>query len=222
MLYIVSTPIGNLEDITLRALRILKSVSFIVCEDTRVTRVLLDKYEIKAELVSLNAQNEQGKMQYVLSRLMGNTDCALVSDAGTPLISDPGARLIHEAIKQDIPVSTLPGPSALLAAITISGLPADCFLYEGFIPQKKGRKTFLESLITTDRTVVFYESVYRIEKLVGELNNVIPGRQIAVCRELTKMFEEAWRGTAKEVFEELPNKTIKGEFVIVVAPTWWK
>lgn len=222
MLYIISTPIGNLEDITLRALRLLKEADFILCEDTRVTKVLLEKYEIHKELISLNAQTESNKIPYVVNRLKGRENGALVSDAGTPLISDPGGRLIKAVIDAGIEVAAVPGPSAVLAALAISGLPADCFTFEGFIPQKKGRKTFLESLQDTERTIVFYESVYRIEKVLHELHAVIPERQIAVCRELTKMFEEVWRGTVTEVLANLSTKTIKGEFVLVIAPRWWK
>ncbi|MCE1190315.1 MAG: 16S rRNA (cytidine(1402)-2'-O)-methyltransferase [Ignavibacteria bacterium] len=222
MVYIVSTPIGNLEDITLRAMRILKEVDFIICEDSRVTRILLEKYEIHKELIALNAGNEEAKIGLILRKLSDGGSCALVSDAGTPLISDPGVRLISALIKSNIPVSSIPGPSAVLTALTLSGLPADAFTFEGFIPQKKGRKTFIEALVEADKTIIFYESVYRIEKLLQEMLPVIPTRAIAICRELTKFHEEVWRGTVTEIHAMLATKTIKGEFVVVVAPSWWK
>ena len=157
-LYIVSTPIGNLKDITLRALEILKEVDFIACEDTRVTGFLLNHYEIKKELVSVNANNESKKTDYILERITAGESCALVSDAGTPAISDPGIRLISAAIKMDINVVAVPGPSAVTAALTLSGLPTDAFIFEGFIPQKKGRQKKLQELSEEKRTIVIYES----------------------------------------------------------------
>ncbi len=222
MLYIVSTPIGNLKDITLRALEILKEVDFIACEDTRVTVNLLHHYEIKREMLSLNAVNENSKIDLIINRILSGESCALVSDAGTPGISDPGKRLIASAIGKNITVVPVPGASALLTALTISGLPADSFIFEGFIPQKKGRQKKLAKISQEERAVVIYESVYRIEKLINELNQFIPDREIAVCRELTKKFEEVWRGKPSEILNSLPGKTIKGEFVIVIAPSKWK
>ncbi len=222
MLYIVSTPIGNLKDITLRALEILKEVDFIACEDTRVTVNLLHHYEIKREMLSLNAVNENSKIDSIINRILSGESCALVSDAGTPGISDPGKRLIASAIGKNITVVPVPGASALLTALTISGLPADSFIFEGFIPQKKGRQKKLAEISQEERAVVIYESVYRIEKLINELNQFIPDREIAVCRELTKKFEEVWRGKPSEILNSLPGKTIKGEFVIVIAPSKWK
>ena len=222
MLYIVSTPIGNLKDITLRALEILKEVDFIACEDTRVTVNLLHHYEIKREMLSLNAVNENSKIDSIINRILSGESCALVSDAGTPGISDPGKRLIASTIGKNITVVPVPGASALLTALTISGLPADSFIFEGFIPQKKGRQKKLAEISQEERAVVIYESVYRIEKLITELNQFIPDREIAVCRELTKKFEEVWRGKPSEILNSLPGKTIKGEFVIVIAPSKWK
>ncbi len=222
MLYIVSTPIGNLKDITLRALEILKEVDFIACEDTRVTVNLLHHYEIKREMLSLNAVNESSKIDSIINRIISGESCALVSDAGTPGISDPGKRLIASTIGKNITVVPVPGASALLTALTISGLPADSFIFEGFIPQKKGRQKKLTEISQEERAVVIYESVYRIEKLINELNQFIPDREIAVCRELTKKFEEVWRGKPSEILNSLPGKTIKGEFVIVIAPSKWK
>jgi 16S rRNA (cytidine1402-2'-O)-methyltransferase len=221
-LYIVSTPIGNLKDITLRALEILKDVSFIACEDTRVTSFLLNHYGIKSELVSLNAVNESSKLNYVLNRIINGESCALVSDAGTPGISDPGTRLISGAIKNDINISAVPGVSAAITALTLSGFPTDSFLFEGFIPQKKGRQKLLKELAVENKTIIIYESTYRIAKLLNELNEYMPERPIVVCRELTKKFEETWRGKPSEIIDNLSEKVTKGEFTVVIAPLKWK
>jgi 16S rRNA (cytidine1402-2'-O)-methyltransferase len=221
-LYIVSTPIGNLKDITLRALEILKDVSFIACEDTRVTSFLLNHYGIKSELVSLNAVNESSKLNYVLNRIINGESCALVSDAGTPGISDPGTRLISGAIKNDINISAVPGVSAAITALTLSGFPTDSFLFEGFIPQKKGRHKLLKELAVENKTIIIYESTYRIAKLLNELNEYMPERLIVVCRELTKKFEETWRGKPSEIIDNLSEKVTKGEFTVVIAPLKWK
>jgi 16S rRNA (cytidine1402-2'-O)-methyltransferase len=222
MLYVVSTPIGNLRDITLRALDTLKEADVIFCEDSRVTHFLLSKYEIQKELITLNAFNEEKKIPYFIERLQQCNSACLVTDAGTPSISDPGIRLISAAIAQGIEIVPVPGVSAPITALTVAGLPTDAFSFEGFIPQKKGRKTFLESLKEVDKTTVFFESSHRIEKLIRELNDVIPDRAIAVCRELTKSFEEVWRGTPQTILADMPQKIIKGEFVVVIAPCWWK
>ena len=221
-LYIVSTPIGNLKDITLRALEILKDVDFIACEDTRVTGILLNHYDIKKELVSLNAASEIKKTEYVVGRILGGESCALVSDAGTPAISDPGIRLISGAVKTGITILTIPGPSAVTAALTLAGLPTNSFVFEGFIPQKKGRQKKLKELTEEKRTIVLYESTYRIEKLLNELNEYMPGRWVVVCREITKKFEETWRGYPKEILDSLDTKITKGEFALVIAPADWR
>jgi 16S rRNA (cytidine1402-2'-O)-methyltransferase len=221
-LYVVSTPIGNLKDITLRALEVLKDVDFVACEDTRVTGFLLNHYEINKELISLNVNNESQKTEYLLDRIINGESCALLSDAGTPTISDPGIRLISAAIRKGINIITVPGPSALTAALTISGLPTDSFVFEGFIPQKKGRQKKLKELSGEPRTIIIYESVYRILKLLNELNDYMPGRLLVVCREMTKKFEEVWRGYPGDILESIDNKTLKGEFVIVIAPLDWK
>ncbi|HKB84965.1 MAG TPA: 16S rRNA (cytidine(1402)-2'-O)-methyltransferase [Ignavibacteriaceae bacterium] len=221
-LYIVSTPIGNLKDITLRALEIFKEADFISCEDTRVTGFLLNHYEIKKELVSLNANNESQKSEYILNRINDGESCALVSDAGTPAISDPGIRLISAAIKRGINIVAVPGPSAVTAALTLSGLPTNSFVFEGFLPQKKGRQKKLKELSEEARTIVLYESTYRIEKLISELNEYMPGRLIVVCREITKKFEETWRGYPKDILDSLNEKILKGEFAIVLAPLGWE
>lgn len=221
-LYIVSTPIGNLSDITFRAIETLKQVDFIACEDTRVTGNLLTHFEIKKELVSLNAFNESKKLIVVVKRILNGESAALVSDSGTPTISDPGNRLISEALKNGIEVITIPGPSALISALSISGLPTDAFIFEGFLPQKKGRQKKLTQLSAEERTIVLYESVYRIEKLIDELSKYMPERYLVVCRELTKKFEECWRGFPSELSESLSTKIIKGEFVVVIAPKKWE
>jgi len=221
-LYIVATPIGNLEDITFRAVRTLKEVDFIACEDTRVTIKLLKSNDIQKELISFNAKSESNKISYVLKRIESGESCALVSDAGTPTISDPGVRLVNEAKKRKLDVIGIPGPNAAILALSISGLPTDSFVYEGFLPQKKGRQKKLKELAEEPRTIVLYESVYRIEKLLKELSEYMPNRFFVVQRELTKMFEESWRGLASEILIGLPTKTIKGEFVIVIAPKYWE
>jgi len=220
-LYIVATPIGNLEDITLRAVRTLKEVSFIACEDTRVTKILLDKFEFSNELFSLNAQSEKGKLHIVIERILKGENCALVSDAGTPTISDPGVRLVNEAIKNDIEIIGVPGASAVILALSISGLPTDAFVYEGFLPQKKGRQKKLKTLAEEPRTIVLYESTYRIEKLLKELVEYMPNRFTVVHRELTKKFEESWRGLPQQLLEDFPSKVNKGEFVVILAPLNW-
>jgi 16S rRNA (cytidine1402-2'-O)-methyltransferase len=222
MLYVIATPIGNLKDITLRALETLKEVDFIICEDTRVTSVLLNHYEIKKEMISLNAASEERKIEYLIGRLQNGENAGLVSDAGTPTISDPGVKLISAAIKRDIQIVPIPGVSAFTTALSIAGLPTDAFVFEGFMPQKKGRQTLLKKLALEERTVILYESPYRIEKLLNELNEFLPERYIVVCRELTKKFEETWRGYPAELITNLPNVNIKGEFVVVIAPLKWK
>ncbi len=221
-LYIVSTPIGNLKDITLRAIETLKEVDFIICEDTRVTSVLLKHYDVHKELVSMNAQTELKKIPHLIERINNGEKCALVSDAGTPTISDPGIRLISEAIKNGIVIIPIPGVSALITALTVSGLPTDSFIFEGFLPLKKGRSTKLKELSEEVRTIILYESTYRIEKLIKELNEIMPERYTVICRELTKKFEEVRRGFPKELLETFDESVNKGEFVVVIAPKNWK
>jgi len=221
-LYIVSTPIGNLKDITSRALETLEQVDFILCEDTRITSRLLKHYNITKKLLSFNAVSEKKKILPVLKRIQTGENSALVSDAGTPTISDPGVRLISQAIKEEIEIIPVPGISALIAALTVSGLPTNSFVFEGFLPQKKGRQKKLKELSEEKRTIVLYESTYRIKKLVDELVDYMSDRFVVVCRELTKKFEETWRGYPEELKEQIDEKTIKGEFVVVIAPKGWK
>ncbi len=221
-LYIVSTPIGNLKDITRRALETLEQVDFILCEDTRITSRLLKRYNIAKELVSFNAVSEIRKIPAALTRIQKGDNCALVSDAGTPAISDPGIRLISQVLKEEIEIIPIPGTTALIAALTISGLPTDSFVFEGFLPQKKGRQKKIKELSEEKRTIVLYESTYRIKKLVDELVDYIPDRFVVVCRELTKKFEETWRGYPNDLKQQIDKKTIKGEFVVVISPKEWK
>lgn len=220
-LYIVSTPIGNMADITLRALETLKSVDMVLCEDTRVTRNLLNKYEISVSTMSYHAQSSQGKHDHIIELLREGKNLALVSDAGTPTVSDPGVMLVAQ-VRAELPevkIVPIPGPSALLSALVSTGFPSAQFLYLGFLPHKKGRETMFREISDSARTVVVYESPHRIMKALESLAEVLDeSRRIAVCRELTKMFEEIKIGTAKEVLEYYtthPDK-VRGEFVVVV------
>lgn len=220
-LFVVATPIGNLGDITFRAVETLKSVDFIICEDTRITKILLNHFQISKPLVVVNAHNELKAIERILKRIETGESSALVSDAGTPCISDPGVRLINKLISNKIEVVGIPGANAAIMALSISGLPTDSFVFEGFLPQKKGRQKKLKLLAKEERTIVLYESTYRIKKLLEELNEHMPERQIVVARELTKKFEETWRGTAREILSNFENKTVKGEFVVIIAPPDW-
>jgi len=220
-LYIVSTPIGNLKDITMRAVETLNEVDYVLCEDTRVTSILLKHYNVIKQLISFNAVSEVKKNPSIIEHLKNGQSYALVSDSGTPSISDPGVRLVSEAIKNKIDVITIPGPTALIAALTISGLPTNSFVFEGFLPQKKGRQKKLKELSQENRTIVLYESSHRIVKLINELVEYFPKRLVVVCRELTKKFEETWRGYPFELKEKLNEKIIKGEFVVVIASSNW-
>jgi len=222
ILYIVSTPIGNLKDITYRAVETLQIVDFIACEDTRVSSILLNHYDIKKELLSLNAANENSKIGLILDRISKGQSCALISDAGTPGISDPGVRLISAAIKAGIEISPIPGVTAAVTGLSMSGLPSDSFVFEGFLPQKKGRQKLLSKLAAEERSIILYESTYRIEKLLNELCEYMPERLIVVCREMTKKFEEVWRGTPHQILDDLNDKITKGEFVVVISPKNWR
>jgi 16S rRNA (cytidine1402-2'-O)-methyltransferase len=218
-LYIVSTPIGNLEDISARAIGILSSVSMIAAEDTRTTRVLLDRYSIKKPLVSYYSYNEERRIPELIDHLKKGDTIALVSDAGTPGISDPAYRMVRSALDEKIPVIPIPGPAAFLAALVVSGLPMDRFLFEGFLPQKKGRKTRIEKLKDEERTIVLYESPHRLLKTLTEIQAAFGERRVSVSREITKKFEETVRGTLAEVIAHFTKNGIRGEFVIVVEGT---
>ena len=215
----MATPIGNLKDITLRALEVLKNVDLILAEDTRVTQKLLLKYEIKKPLWSYHQHSKLTKIEQIINEFSNGKNIALVSDAGTPGISDPGGILIQairEKLGNDINIVPIPGSNAAIAALSVAGFPADKFCFLGFPPHKKGRKTFFENIAKTEETVVFYESKYRIEKTLTELSRVIGERKIMVARELTKQFETIYRGTAKECLEQLKKDKILGEFAVVI------
>ena len=216
ILYLVATPIGNLGDITLRALEVLKSVDLIACEDTRHSRILLDHYSIKKPLISCFDFSEKKQAPELVARIKNGESIALISDAGTPGIADPGYRVIQEAIKQGIRIETLPGPSAFLAALTLSGLPTDRFLFEGFFPVKEGqKKRKLEELKNQERTVIFYESPHRLLKTLGVIGEVLGAAPIVVVREISKKFEEVVRGPAVKTLEHFSGKKVRGEFVIL-------
>ncbi len=215
-LYVVSTPIGNLKDITRRALEILSEVDLIAAEDTRHTGILLKHHHLKTAMVSYHEHNEQSRSRELLASLQAGKDIALVSDAGTPAISDPGYRIVHLAAHHGIPVVPIPGPSALLAALVSSGLPTDRFLFEGFLPRKKGRQTRLKSLADFEGTVVIYESAQRVERTLNDIAAHFGNRRVALCRELTKKFETVLRGSVQELLEAMGERPLKGECVLVI------
>lgn len=218
ILYIVSTPIGNLEDITLRALRILKEVDLIAAEDTRHTLPLLRHFGIHAPLTSYFEGNEMKKREFLLSRLSQGDRIALVSDAGTPGISDPGYRLIRLAIEHSIPVIPIPGPSAVITALSVSGLPTDAFLFKGFLPNKsKRRRDLLKQLEEVKETLIFYESPHRLSETLRDIFEVLGDREMVLTRELTKMYEEVLRGRVSAIQEALERKKIKGEITLVIS-----
>ena len=218
MLYVVPTPVGNMEDMTFRAIKVLKEVDFILAEDTRTSSVLLHHFEIKNELHSHHKFNEHQTCQKVVERLLAGQTAALISDAGTPGISDPGFMLVRECVKNGIEVQTLPGATAFVPALVSSGLPCDKFVFEGFLPQKKGRQKHLAELKDEMRTMVFYESPYRVVKTLEQFAEVFgEDRQVSCCREISKIHEESVRGTMSEVLQHFREHEPKGEFVIVVA-----
>jgi 16S rRNA (cytidine1402-2'-O)-methyltransferase len=218
-LYVVATPIGNLEDISARAVRILGEVDFIACEDSRQTRKLLDRYGIATRLVSYHEHNEQSRVPGLLAELRAGKNIAIVSDAGTPLIADPGYRVVEQARAQGIAVSPIPGPSALVTALSASGLATDAFLFHGFLPPKKGQRTkLLEKLKPLESTLVFYEAPHRILEALEDIGAVLGERQVVLGRELTKIHEEFLRGTPSELRSTLQQRpSVKGEFTVMVA-----
>ena len=217
MLYVVPTPVGNMEDMTFRAIRILKEADLILAEDTRTSGILLKHYEIKNQLMSHHKFNEHGTTAGIVERLKAGATIALISDAGTPGISDPGFYLVREAVAAGQEVQCLPGATAFVPALVASGLPDDRFCFEGFLPQKKGRKTRLENLRDEERTMVFYESPYRVVKTLKQFAEVFgEDRKVCCCREISKVHEECVRGTMTEVIAHFMEKEPKGEFVIVV------
>lgn len=216
-IYIVPTPIGNLEDITLRAIRVLKEVDLIIAEDTRQSIKLLNHFEIKNTIQSYHMHNEHKVLQRYVDEILGGKNIALVSDAGTPAISDPGFLLVRECLKNNIKVDCLPGATAFVPALVKSGLPADSFCFEGFLPEKKGRQTMLKKLCEEERTIILYESPHRLLKTLKQFIDYFGAeRLISVSRELTKTFEETVNGSIQEVLTHFENNIVKGEFVIVI------
>ena len=217
-LCIVPTPIGNLEDITLRAIRVLKECDLIIAEDTRVTRNLLNHLGIQKKVISFHTNNEHAQLNEMLRIIQQSTLVALVSDAGTPGISDPGFLLIRACVEQGISLECLPGPTAFVPALVSSGLPCDRFYFEGFLPHKKGRQTRLEYIAAMDCTVVLYESPYRLIKTLEQLATHVGGnRKICVSKEISKMFESHFRGTVDQAIEHFNSVAIKGEFVLIIS-----
>ena len=218
MLYLVPTPLGNLKDITLRALETLQQVDVILCEDTRTSQKLLQHYQIKKPLSPYHQHNEHKIVPHIVDQLVAGKTMALITDAGTPGISDPAFLLVRECIKQNVIVNCLPGAAAFVPALVNSGIPTNRFVFEGFLPMKKGRQTLLKQLALEERTIIFYESPMRLVKTLEELAQYLgPERLCCVSRELTKMFEENKRGSLTEVAAYFKEKTVKGEIVVVVA-----
>ena len=216
-LYVIPTPIGNLEDITFRAVRMLKEVDAILAEDTRTTKNLLKHFEIDNKLIAYHMNNEHKVVDQLVTEMKNGMVYGLVSDAGTPAISDPGFLIVRACISNDIEVECLPGATAFVPALVNSGFPCEKFVYEGFLPHKKGRQTRIQKIAEEERTVVFYESPHRLLKALEQLrDNIEAGRRVAVCREISKKFEETVRGTTSELIEHFTTHPIKGEFVIVV------
>lgn len=218
-LYVVATPIGNLQDITLRALETLRTVDFIICEDTRVTKRLLERHQIDKPLISFHQHSSADKASHIVAQLKQGQQAALVTDAGTPGIADPGNQLVAAAALVEIPVVPIPGPSALATALSVAGMPTDSFLFLGFLPHKKGRQTLLRFIAAEARVVVVYESSHRILKLLESFTELMPERPIVVGRELTKLHEEIFRGSARQAFEHFSAGEQRGEFVVVVGST---
>ncbi len=216
-LYLVPTPVGNLEDITLRAIRVLKEVSFILAEDTRKSGTLLRHYEIDTPMISHHKFNEHSTVEKIISRINGGEDAALITDAGTPAISDPGFLIVKKCVDADVGVECLPGATAFVPALVVSGLSNERFCFEGFLPQKKGRQKRLLALKDETRTMIFYESPYRLVKTLHQLGEVVGAdRKASVSREISKLYEENKRGTLEELEQYFSLKTVKGEIVIVL------
>lgn len=216
-LYIVPTPIGNLDDITIRAVQVLKKVDLILCEDTRRSKKLLNHLGIKSQLRSHHKFNEHSEVEYIVKKIKEDRNVAVISDAGTPGISDPGFLIVRTCLENEIEVECLPGPTALIPALMVSGISSDKFIFEGFLPIKKGRKTKLSILALEKRTMIFYESPHKLIRTLLDFENSFgPKRKISVSRELTKLYEETIRGTVEEMKEIYKSKKPKGEYVIVV------
>lgn len=216
VLYVVSTPIGNLEDITLRAIQILKKSKIIAAEDTRQSKKLLNHFNITTPLMSYFDHNKSHKIPIIINRLKNNEDISIISDAGTPAISDPAYKLVRAAIKEDIVVESIPGPSSFICALTTSGLPTDRFIFEGFLPPKKGRLAILKDLSLFYGTVIFFENPKRLHRTLQDILNTFGERPCVIARELTKMHEEIIRGTVSSILNDIDTITQKGEMVILV------
>ena len=217
-LYLVPTPVGNLGDMTYRAVEVLKGADLILAEDTRTSRVVMQHYGITTPMQAYHIFNEHQTLHNIVDRLLSGMTIALVTDAGTPGISDPGFLLVREAVKNNIPVETLPGATAMVPALVDSGLPCDRFVFLGFLPHKKGRQTAIKQLADEERTMVIYESPYRLVKLLEELITVLgEERQVSVSREISKLHAETARGTLREVHGHFASKEVKGEIVVVLA-----
>ncbi len=215
-LYIVSTPIGNLADITYRAVEILKTVDIIAAEDTRRSRILLSNYDIRTKMISYYEHNKYQKIQKITENLLSGHNVAIITDAGTPAISDPAYKLVRQAIKVGCNIESIPGPSAVLASLVSSGLPTDRFIFEGFLPPKKGRKKRLENLINESGTIIIYENTLRLNRTIKQILEIIGDRPAVICRELTKIHEEKIRGTLSSLLELLSSKKLKGECVLLI------
>jgi len=216
-LHLIPTPIGNLEDITYRAVRLLKEMDLVLAEDTRQSKKLFQQYQIETPLKSYHAHNEHGKTDWVIEQIKTGVQLALISDAGTPGISDPGFLLVRACLAEGVEVECLPGPTALIPALVASGFPCDRFVFEGFLPQKKGRKTKLEQLSLETRTVVLYESPHRIRKLIDEIELYFGSqRKFCIARELSKLHEEFFRGSASEINQQIGERKLKGEIVVII------
>ena len=215
-LYIVSTPIGNLADITYRAVEILKTVDIIAAEDTRRSRVLLSNYDIKTKMISYYEHNKYQKIKKITENLLSGHHVAVITDAGTPSISDPAYKLVRQAIKVGCNIESIPGPSAVLASLVSSGLPTDRFIFEGFLPPKKGRKKRLENHINESGTIIIYENTLRLNRTIRQILEIIGDRPAVICRELTKIHEEKIRGTLSSLLELLSSKKLKGECVLLI------
>ena len=215
-LYIVSTPIGNLADITYRAVEILKTVDIIAAEDTRRSRILLSNYDIKTKMISYYEHNKYQKIQKITENLLSGHQVAVITDAGTPAISDPAYKLVRQAIKVGCNIESIPGPSAVLASLVSSGLPTDRFIFEGFLPPKKGRKKRIENFINESGTIIIYENTLRLNRTIKQILDIIGDRPAVICRELTKIHEEKIRGTLSSLLDLLNRKKLKGECVLLI------
>lgn len=221
-LFITATPIGNLSDLTPRAAETLRAVDAVICEDTRVTARILQHLEIKKPMIAINQHASDARIAEALNLLREGKSLALTTDAGTPAISDPGGKFIEAALRAlpELKVVPIPGACAAIAALSVSGFPADKFLFLGFPPHKNGRKSYFAKIAATEETVCFYESTHRILKTLDELGSVVGDRKMVVCRELTKLYEKTYRGSASEVTKQLEKGSIKGEFVVIVGPKY--